>query len=428
MKIKKLPIYLLTLANTLTAIGLLTTGYSHHLDPRTFGWLALAGYAFPLMLCLTIAFLTFWLFVKKRYALISIIALLIAYQPVTLYCPLNPSTTDTATVPDGEASDSLPSPQGGGIGGGALTILTYNTHNLSTINPGEEGTNTFIPASNDPDQPNPIIKYLADSGADILCLQEFTPNSNQQKQIEKHLLPYYPYCDSVHHNTNPSHLWIYSRYPITRKQLIPYESKGNLSAAFWLNINGHEIIVVNNHLEVTGLSIEERTKFSEMMHGKQQRHTMRHTSRTILSRLLASSKLRAAQADAVAAFIRQHTTPLPSPSAEMRSGGKKTIGSASPSGTLHSHSGGGVGGGDIIICGDFNDIPQSYAYHTIAEGLTDCYRHSAFGPGYTFSHYGMRVRIDNILCSPTLTPISCHVDNNIHASDHYPVIATLYIK
>lgn len=53
----------------------------------------------------------------------------------------------------------------------------------------------------------------------------------------------------------------------------------------------------------------------------------------------------------------------------------------------------------VIVCGDFNDIPQSYAYHTIASGLKDAFPQRGLGLGFTYIGRIPALRIDYILTS-----------------------------
>ncbi len=82
-------------------------------------------------------------------------------------------------------------------------------------------------------------------------------------------------------------------------------------------------------------------------------------------------------------------------------------------------------GASIIVCGDFNDHPLSYVHHTIAKDLTDCYVASGNGPGASYNHNLMLVRIDNILCSDDWEPYGATVDRKTAASDHYPIYCWL---
>lgn len=346
------------------ALGLLGTGYAAYLNPVTCGIIALAGYLFPVFLALSILSLAIATLTYKRQLVIPVVALIAAYQPVTLYIPYN-KTQDTPEE--------------------AITIMTYNTHSWGT-------GSTAATTPEDADGGRKVMRYIANSKADIVCLQESQTYGNMGLLADSILTPHYKYRDTARH-TNDAQLCILSKYPITRKQHIDYPSKANSSAAFWIDINGKEIIVINNHLESTGLSIEERNQFSDMIHGKND--TIKDISKNIFSKLLDATRIRVPQAKAIATFIRSHhndnnTTP-------------------------------------IIVCGDFNDIPHSYVHHTIADNLTDCYQATATGPGFSFSKYGMRVRIDNVLCTTDITPYNFRTDQTITTSDHYPIIGKLLL-
>lgn len=341
-------------------VALLMTGYAGWLNPNKWSWLAVAGYAFPIALVLTVASLVVCALMCKRLLPIPFVGLLLAYQPVTHYCPLHRSQQ---TPKD------------------AFKLLSYNTYNM--------GKGHMEP--DDRTEKNKrLIQYIANSGADIVCLQEaplgLCPDS---------LVSHWAYVDSIC-GKGGSQIVIFSRYPILRKQKIHYDTKGNLTGVFWLNKDGRELIVINNHLQTMGFSMKERRDFGNMMHGeRKEKEYIKSTSRTIVGKIFEASRIRAHQADSVAAFMRRHcSTPM-------------------------------------IICGDFNDIPQSYTCHTISNpgkgvdgksmDINDCYRSTAFGPGYSYGHFGMRVRIDNILCTQQLTPYNCKVDNSISSSDHYPL-------
>ena len=95
--------------------------------------------------------------------------------------------------------------------------------------------------------------------------------------------------------------------------------------------------------------------------------------------------IRAAQADTIARIIRNTTTP------------------------------------SIIVCGDFNTSPFSYAHRIIANGLHDAFTQSGCGFGVSYNKNGFYFRIDHILISPDLRSYQCTVDKSIKHSDHYPI-------
>ena len=76
----------------------------------------------------------------------------------------------------------------------------------------------------------------------------------------------------------------------------------------------------------------------------------------------------------------------------------------------------------VIVCGDFNDVPQSYTYHQIKGKLRDAlFDAGSWGYTYTFHSHGMLVRIDHVLIDPSFTPINSFVDK-VNYSDHYPIM------
>ena len=359
---KKFSLSILITINVSVVLGLWAVGLCSTLDPNTYGWLSLAGYALPFFVLACVLFLAVWVFIKKRYILISFVGLLCAYQPITLYCPLN-SSTSAADLPD-----SL------------ITVLSYNSSNWGNLRTSPDKIST-------PEEKVNIMKEMIEEvDADIITLQE-SPLIAAAEPITS----LYQYKDSIiSKEKNGVILTVLSRYPIIRKENLNIESKGNACGAFWLNVKGREVIVINAHLEVMHFSMEERSQLSTIVHGKQKDHdSIRTTSHTLVGKIYSSTKIRARQAERVAEFIEKHK------------------------------------GTPIILAGDFNDIPNSYVHSTIP--LTDCYATTGFGPGYSFKHFGIRVRIDNIMCSDHFTPYNCHIIKNIGISDHQPIVCKLKI-
>jgi endonuclease/exonuclease/phosphatase family metal-dependent hydrolase len=206
------------------------------------------------------------------------------------------------------------------------------------------------------------------------------------------LKPMYAYQDTTMHVNGGNCLMLLSKYPILSKERIPYESKGNMSVAYRLKVKDREVLLINNHLETTGLSLEDRRQFKNLVIGKLQVDTAEETSKLLVVKLAEATKKRAPEAEAVAKYIQQHKEQ------------------------------------SIILCGDFNDGPISYAHRTIAKDLTDCYIASGNGPGISYHRGGFFVRIDNIMCSDDWEPYECKVDDKIAVSDHYPIICKLKMR
>ncbi len=78
----------------------------------------------------------------------------------------------------------------------------------------------------------------------------------------------------------------------------------------------------------------------------------------------------------------------------------------------------------VIVCGDFNTTPQSYAYHLLQQELKDGFRQAGTGLGVTYAGKIPALRIDYLLYSPALQ-IHDHDIEREQCSDHYSVSGAL---
>lgn len=260
---------------------------------------------------------------------------------------------------------------------GALKVLSYNVFNFQGWDAGH------------PD--GEIARYLLRQDADVVCLQESGLTPWQREQLEQLMASRYAWRDtSKCPACNGDEMALLSKMPIVRKEHVPYPSQSNHSCAWWLRTaQGDTIVVVNNHLESTALSPELKEGFKTMVKGDLHGDSAKAESRALVAKLADATARRAPQARAVAQYVREH--------------------SRYP----------------IVLCGDFNDSPISYARRTIAAPLTDCFTETGNGPGISYHGNAFFVRIDNIMCSSHFTPYDCRVDRTIAASDHYPIVCRM---
>lgn len=358
MRIAKTFFSIASIANIIVIVCMILCGYSDRIDPRVHGICANIGLVFPILLVLNAFFLVFWLLVKKRYMLVPIVGFLLCWIPVRLYFPVNISKTPPK---------------------GAIKVLSYNVWMFNTAD---------LPAG----EVNPIADYIANSGADIVCLQESSCDPAHRQGIDSLLATVYQYRDTVQKGgPGDDVLSLYTKYPILHRERIRYESKTNLSEAYILNVNGSRVLLVNNHFETSGLSPDDKANFREFVHGGMSADSTREESVTIFDKLGTAAAKRAPQADAVHEYIERYR--------------RRGI--------------------SVIVCGDFNDSPISYTRRRVASGLTDCYVSSGTGAGWSYHHDGIRVRIDNIFCSKEWSPYGAFVDKSIGWSDHYPIVCWL---
>lgn len=360
----KLIYKILVYVNVAIIAAMVVTGYCDRLNPVTWGWMAEGGFAFPFFLLFNLVAMVFWTLVKLRYVLIPVVGMLICYGPIMLYTPVN--------RPSDTPED-------------CIRVLSYNTCYM--------GDGYDVPHDKTvSDARKQMFQMFADNKADIVCLQEAFYNDAIDKEMNEVLGSRLPYRDTIINAPENTTVMLMSQYPIKKKEKIEIISKGNVCGAFTIDMNGKDVLVCNLHLETNAFSAEEKDNFKDVIKGNQGKKAIAHESKFVIQKLAHAAKIRAPQAQCVASFLRMHA------------------------------------GVPVILCGDFNDIPISYAHRTIAKDLTDCYVATALGPGYTFCHHGMRVRIDNIMCSEHFTPYGCRVIDDIFVSDHYPIFCSLKLK
>lgn len=356
-RLKAFTVRMLAGGNIAVVLLMLVAGYADRINPVSYPLIACSGMAFPLFLFLNLAFLFFWLTFKFRFALIPVVGYLLVLPAIRIYLPIN------------REQELAP---------GCIKVLSYNVQ-------AYHGRPRYTDAS------DMIIDYIARCDADIVCLQEDMP---PRPAVRKRLDSLYAYTDTVGLGGKPirNGIGIYSRYPILRRERICYESVANGSAAYFLDVEGDTVIVINNHFESNHLTLSERENYQDLLKGELGRDTAKAESRKIVSKLAWAVSRRSLQADSVAAYIEDH---LRYP---------------------------------IVVCGDFNDSPLSYTRHKVAGSLVDCFAETGKGLGISFNQKGFFFRIDNILCSSSIQPYNCKVDNKIDASDHYPIYCWLKFR
>ncbi len=351
--LKTITVKMVAGANVATVVVMLLVGFADYVNPVDHPVLSCLGMTFPVFLVINMLFLFFWLMFKKCMAVIPVVGYALAYVPIRIYIPIN-------------LPEDMPD--------GVIKVLSYNVQ-------GYHGNPRYDDSS------GMIVDYIRSCEADIVCLQEdLPPNGGVRMAMDS----IFAHTDTVHVGTkNMNALGIYTRFPIIRKERISYDSEGNGSVAFFLDVDGDTVIVINNHLETTHLSPDDRRMYKDMLKGEVERDTVREESKKLIHKLGESAAIRAPQADAVHKYVEDHA------------------------------------GCSVILCGDFNDNPISYARRTVALGLTDCYVTTGRGVGVSYNQKGFFVRIDNMMCSGDFEPYNCKVDNKIDASDHYPIYCWL---
>ena len=355
-QLKTITINIFAGANVATVLLMVLSGYADRFHPSDFPILSCMGMVFPVFLIANLLFIFFWLTFKWRKIWIPILGYALVYFPLTLYMPIHASQD----VPDG-----------------TIKLVSYNVCQYGGNYKYEHGFDT-------------VFNYLQRQDADIVCLQEDV--DTWRRYVFKRYQKIYPYNDTTVFCMGPLNyngVGIHTRFPILRTEQIAYKSATNGSVAYFLQVNSDTIIVINNHLEGTHLSVEDRIKYQKMLKGEMVKDTAKAETLFLLEKLGKYAAKRAPEAEAVHAYIEAHRN-YP-----------------------------------MIVCGDFNDTPISYSRRTVAQGLTDCFQETGKGIGLSYNQKGFYFRIDHILCSEQFKPYNCEIDNKMDASDHYPIICRL---
>ena len=147
--------------NLCMVVLLLVCAYSPYIDPVAHPVWSCAGLAFPAFLIVNLLFLVFWLVIYRKYALLSFLGLVCSIGAIRTYFPVNVFVSD---VPEG-----------------AIKFLSYNTMAFEKNR------------ANTKDNPNPVLEYLRNSNADIICLQEYIVGGRLTKKEVDYALRDYPY-------------------------------------------------------------------------------------------------------------------------------------------------------------------------------------------------------------------------------------------
>jgi len=225
---------------------------------------------------------------------------------------------------------------------------------------------------------NEIVDYINTVKPNILCLQEFyAPNELPNIQ-----LPYQHI--GLQSQKKQWRMATYSSFPIINKGTVSIkgERKNNICIYSDLVTEKDTIRLYNIHLASNWFRPSD---YSFIQNPTLETEELKKNVLSIGKRLKNSFVKRAEQVEA----IKTHINKSPYP---------------------------------VILCGDFNDTPSSYAYNQLSKGLKDAFVEKGRGLGRSYNGKFPSLRIDYILCSPELN-INSFDTRDVKLSDHYPVVA-----
>ena len=256
------------------------------------------------------------------------------------------------------------------LGEAGIKVLSYNVHNFKYYRKTpKSGTPKFL-------------EYFKSVGSEIICLQEVTLYSNGKLSPQGIVdeLPEINYFQRTKSNDIYSGLITFSKYPIINLGEIKFPGSSNLVIFSDIKINNDKIIrVYNCHLQSYSIDPDDYS----VMNSSESEKEQIVKARKISYKLKAGFQLRAFQARKVADHIRH--SPYP-----------------------------------VIVCGDFNDTPVSYAYKQVRGELKDSFVESGWGISNTYNGELPSFRIDYIFCDQKFKA-SNYKRDRITLSDHFPI-------
>lgn len=359
---------LLFLANLLFAILLLISYVSGEVSPNIFWPLAFLGLALPYLLIVNILFLIFYGLRGNSKLFLSLIVIILGYQSLPSLIQLGFKSKETPN--------------------NHLSILSFNVRVFDLYMWSKEKKTR-----------NKIIDFLKEKDPDVICLQEFynrdkVNNAYPFKTLDTLLevlsaKNYHFQYTSTLRDTDHWGIITFSKYPILKKGIVPFAIKDdNICIYTDLQVNHKIIRVYNAHLASIKLDKHDYKAMQEINNNDYSKNFDQEVM--LLNKLKYGFKRRATQADSIEKSIAN--SPYP-----------------------------------VIVCGDFNDSPPSYAYKTIRGNLNDAFIENGSGFGRTYIGEFPSFRIDYIFYDKSLesTEFTTH---DINLSDHRPISAKFSLE
>ena len=351
--------------NLLAVIVLILSLVSIYISPTDIWWPSLFGLTFPYIVLINILFILYWFFAGKRQFLLSLIFLLIGLPQIGNYVQFNQTKIE--------------------IGNSQFKILSFNTHNLSDNNVG----------TIDEKARKRNFDFIINESPQIICLQEFFTRANEfdglLENIGSNTGASFQHSDVYFKKSsrNTNSMVTLSTFPIIDKGTLRHTNNKTFTLYSDIVIYRRDTLrVYNVHLQSVHL-LQRDLDFVNEIGSQTGSNDLKSRSKSILWKLREAFQNRAIQVK----VLKEHISNCPYP---------------------------------VIVCGDFNDTPTSYAYHQLLGKLKDSFKENGKGLSFTYSGtLRAPLRLDYILYDKKLKGIN-FITHKVDLSDHYPISITLF--
>lgn len=329
-------------------------------------YFAFPGLVFPLIFFALLCFIIFWAVLKSGWFWISIVVMLLGIQQIV--------TVFSFHSPKEFSFDKQPN---------TLRVLQWNVSSLdenNKKNKEENGEHSFRPL---------MMDLVQAQDADILCFEEFFESKDTSyfkpniSTITKMGYPYHYFVPTEsYENDYESGIIIFSKYTMIDSAKFNFNRNGLGEHLIYTDIKVNEKFfrIFATHLESVHFDESDYQSLSSL---KRARDPGFGESRTIASKLKKGYEFRYQQAE----LVQQKIAESPYPA---------------------------------IICGDFNDVPNSSTYFKIKGNMQDAFLKKGYWIGRTFRFISPTLRIDYILAGKQFK-VNQYQTIHVPYSDHYPV-------
>lgn len=351
--------------NIIAIIFLLTSYLAPYSDPAIIWIMPFFGLAYPIFLIINILFVIFWLIRLPKFAIFSLLAILMGWGIIQNYIGFR----EKSIPPAPKYSENL------------IRVMTYNVHNFKQF--GDK---------NDPFTKDEILDIIRKEQPDVICFQEFFSRRSGEYNFRKFIkeilkTDYYYFKPSTDNGYEAIGMAIFSKYPIINQGNIQFAKRMNWNEAVYADLKKDNKIfrVYNVHFQSINFQPED---YQYLQNVPQKIDTQ--SSKKIGARLKLAFIKRSKQVK----MIKEHADSCSVP---------------------------------YIIAGDFNDTPISYTVKTISNGMKNSFREKGSGLGITYNGVFPNFQIDYIFTTPEFDIINYQIIDK-KLSDHYPVRTDLELK
>lgn len=356
--------------NSIAAALFLLACLAPLLNPVKWWFIAMLGLGFGLIVITLIAFIFFWAVFKPRLILISLLSLLIGYKSIGTFFAFN-----TAQKFNYQKDKET------------LRVAHWNVARFTEWRRNNnKGSQTRLK----------MMDQIKEQNADVLCMQEFFTSTNpvyydNLGHIMKELgYPYYYYSWMNDGDLQWFGNAIFSKLPIidSGKIFFPHAKYPETLLHADILYGNDTIRVYTTHLQSVQFKKED---FENIEQIKEEQKNIVQNSKGVFGKLRRAFAFRKEQADIIKEIMSNDPYPT-------------------------------------ILTGDFNDVPNSYAYATIrGDKLQDVFLKKGFGVGRTFADISPTLRIDYIFTTKDFEAVQFNrVVKNL--SDHYMLVADVKLN